>query len=471
MRTSLLALAGVALLAATAAADEMPVPTASRTGLSVTLYADGFGLVTDRRKAVLAKGANSLAFEGVSARMMPSSALLATGDGVRVLERNFEFDLLSPQALLERSVGRTVRVIRTRPDTGEEVVETATVLAAGNGPVLRIGDRIEITVPGRLVFDSVPAGLRAQPTLLIEAESAAAAEAPLELTYLTEGLRWRADYAAELDAAGKTLALGAWASLVNETGVAFADADVQLLAGTVRREGERPLAAFKGAAMAAAAPAEDAMRREAVGDVHLYALPRKATLANNQTKQVALLSAPTVPVTRQYVRQRWIGETPERGGAVPTTYRPTIYVKFANAAKSGLGQPLPAGLVRVYQRDSRGRMQFTGEQSIAHTAADEEVALNLGEAVDIGIQYRQTAFTTDGLPERAFETEQQIALTNAKSEPVTVRLAERFPGAAKILSESQTHEAFSGSEATWTVAVPAGGKAMLSYRARVQRPR
>lgn len=472
MRTFLLALAGVALMASAAAADEKPVPMAGRTGLAVTLYADGFGLVTDRRKAVLAKGANSLAFEGVSARMMPSSALLAAGDGVKVLERNFEFDLLSPQALLEQSVGRTVRVVRTRPDTGEDVVETATVLAAANGPVLQIGDRIETTVPGRLVFDAVPAGLRAQPTLLIEAESANAGEAPIELTYLTEGLSWRADYAAELDAAGKTLALGAWASLSNATGVAFADADVQVIAGSVRREGERPMATFKGAALAAAAPAQEAMRQEAVGDVHLYALPGKVTLANNQTKQVALLSAPAVPVTRQYVRSRWVTDAPERGGAgTPATYRPAVTLKFANAREAGLGVPLPAGLVRVYARDSRGHIQFTGEQSIAHTAAGEEVTLTLGEAVDIGIQYRQTAFTADGLPERAFETEQQVMLANAKAEPVTVRLVERFPGAAKILTESPAHESFSGSEATWTVAVPAGGKATLSYRVRVQRPR
>ncbi len=402
MRISLAALAGVALMAGAAAADEIPVSPASRSGLAVTLYADGFGLVTDRRTVTLAKGANSLAFEEVSPRMVPSSVLLTSGDGVRVLERNFEFDLLSPQALLERSVGKTVRVIRTRPDTGEERVETATVLAAGNGPVLRIGDRIETTIPGRLVFDAVPAGLRAQPTLLVTADGANAGQAPLELTYLTEGVSWRADYAAELDAAGKTLGLSAWASLSNSTGVAFADADVQLLAGGVRREAERPMAAFKGAALAAAAPAEDAMRREAMGDVHLYTLPGKVTLANNQSKQVALLSAPAVPVTRQYVRQRWVGETPDRGGVgTPATYRPAVTLKFANVRESGLGLPLPAGVVRVYGRDSKGRIQFTGEQAITHTAAGEELTLNLGEATDIGIQYRQNAFTTDGLPERA----------------------------------------------------------------------
>lgn len=472
MRILFPALAGVALMAASAAADETAVPVASRTDLAVTLYADGFGLVKDRRAAALAAGVNALAFEGVSGRMIPSSALVRAGDGVRVLEQNFEFDLISPRTLLERSVGRTVRVVRTRPDTGEDVVETATVLAAADGPVLRIGDRIETGVPGRLVFDSVPAGLRAQPALVIEAESAKAGGVPLELTYLTEGLNWRAEYAAELDADGGTLSLGAWASLSNATGVAFADADVRMIAGDVRRESERPVPMLQARAMMAAAPAEDAVRREAVGDVHLYALPRKVTLANNQTKQVALLSAAAVPVERRYVRRRWIGGAPERAGiASPTTHRPEVSLTFANAGESGLGVPLPAGLVRVYERDAQGHTQFTGEQSMAHTAAGEEVTLRLGEAADIGIRDRQTDFTADGLPERAFETAQRITLTNAKAGPVTVRLIERFPGAARILTESRAHDAFSGSEAEWTLDVPVGGQATLDYRVRVQRPR
>jgi len=471
MRIPLSALAVVALMAAPPAAAETAVPLTARTGLAVTLYADGFGLVKDRRAAALAAGVNALAFEGVSGRMIPSSALVRAGDGVRVLEQNFEFDLLSPRTLLERSVGRTVRVVRARPDTGEEIVETATVLAVGDGPVLRIGDRIETGVPGRLVFDSVPAGLRAQPTLLIEAESAAAGEAPIELTYLTEGLGWRAEYAAELDADGGALALGAWASLSNATGVAFADADVRLIAGSVRREAERPLPMLQSRAMMAGAPAEDAARREAVGDVHLYALPRAVTLANNQTKQVALLSA-AVPVERRYHRQRWIAEMPERAGIEPPAiYRPEVSLTFVNAAESGLGVPLPAGLVRVYERDSRGGIQFTGERSIAHAAPGEAVTLRVGEAANIGIRYRQTEFTADGLPERAFETAQRITLTNARAEPVTVRLVERFPGAARILAESQAHDAFSGSEAGWAVEVPAGGQATLDYRVRVQRPR
>lgn len=471
MRLPTLALA--ALLAATpAVAAETAVPLAARGGLAITLYADGFALVADHRRAALAKGANTLAFEGISPRMVPSSALLRAGDGVRVLEQNFDFDLISPKALLARSVGGTVRVVRTNPTTGEETVETATVLAIDGGTVLRIGDRIETGVPGRLVFDRVPEGLRVRPALLIDVDSGAAGEVPLDLTYLTEGLGWRAEYAAEIDAAGKTLDLGGWASLTNATGTAFEAAEAQLVAGDVRREAVRPVAMLKAANMAEAASAPVAMRAEAVGDVHVYTLPRPVTLLNNQTKQVALLSAAAVPVERLYVRERWVQEAAGRGQAdPPATERPDVVLTFRNVRESGLGVPLPAGLVRVYERDSRGRALFAGERSVNHTAPDEPVTFHLGQAVDIGVQYAQTAFTTDGLPAKAFETAQAITVTNAKAEAVRVRLVERFPGAVHILQESKARDAFAGNEAAWVVDVAAGGKATLAYRARVQRPR
>ncbi len=236
MRPFFAGIAAAALVAGAAAAAEKPVPQDNRTGLAVTLYADGFGLIKDRRTVSLDAGANTLAFEGVSARMIPSSALVRAESGIRVLEQNFEFDLITPQTLLQRSVGKTIRVIRTHPTTGEDVIEPAEVLAAGQGTVLRIGDRIETGVPGRLVFDSIPEGLRAEPALLLEVDSAAALERELQLAYLTDGLKWRAEYVVELDPKGDKLDLSAWASLSNSTGTAFSDADVQLVAGDVRRE-------------------------------------------------------------------------------------------------------------------------------------------------------------------------------------------------------------------------------------------
>lgn len=471
MRQFIAVVAALALTAAVAVAAEKPVPQESRTGVAVTLYADGFGLIKDRRKVSLAQGANTLAFEGVSAQMIPSSALVRADAGLRVLEQNFEFDLITPSALLRRSVGKTIRVIRTHPTTGEDLVETAEVLAAKGGTVLRIGDRIETGLPGRLVFDSVPEGLRAQPTLLLEVDSETAAERELQLTYLSEGLSWRAEYVAELNPDGMTLDLGAWASLSNSTGTDFADADVQLVAGDVRRKPERKrLEAVSIARATMADAASSGMSQESMGELHLYSLPRPVTLKNNQTKQVALLSAGDVEVVRDHARERWVPDRRLRVKVVPPIiYRPVTYLHFENEAENHLGMPLPAGLVRVYERDSAGRIQFAGEQTVRHTAAGEDVVLSLGDAVDIGVQYEQTDFVAEGLAEKTFESAQEIRLTNAKAEPVTVRIAEKFPGSAKIIEESLPYDAFSGLEAHWLVEVPANGEAVLSYRVRVTR--
>ncbi|MBL6929426.1 MAG: DUF4139 domain-containing protein [Rhodospirillales bacterium] len=456
----------------TAAVAETAITPDMRTDVALTLYADGFGLIKDRRTVSLTQGANTLAFEGVSAKMTPSSALVRAGSGLRVLEQNFEFDLISPKNLLRRSVGKTVRVIRSHPTTGEDRSETAQVLAAEQGVVLRIGDRIETGVPGRLVLDTIPTGLRAQPTLLLEVDSAKTQTRPIELSYLTEGLGWRAEYAAEIAADGKTLDLSAWASLSNNTGTAFSGAQVQLVSGEVRRERETRQMAFKGrvAMMAEAAPAP--MAQETVGDMHLYSLPRAVTLKNRQTKQVALLSAANVPVSRAYFQERWISERgPQIKPATPVIFRPQVHLKIDNTQQNGLGVSLPAGLVRVYERDGRGKIQFAGEQSIGHVAADEKLSLALGKAIDIGITYEQTAFTTEVLPKRTFEAAFTISVTNAKSDPVVVRLAEKFNGGASILSESIPHTEFSGKAAVWAIEIPAHGESKLTYRVRVSKPR
>jgi hypothetical protein len=478
MRRLITGIAATILVAGAAVAEEKPVPQENRTGLAVTLYADGFGLVKDRRKVALDVGSNIVAFEGVSAKMTPSSALVRAESGIRVLEQNFEFDLITPQTLLQRSVGKTIRVIRTHPTTGEDRVDTAEVLAAGNGTVLRIGDRIETGVPGRLVFDSIPEGLRAEPALLLEVDSAAALERELQLAYLTDGLSWRAEYVVELDPEGDALDLSAWASLSNSTGAEFADADVQLVAGDVPREiaYASGVGSTKARAMMLEAAPASSVSRETMGELHLYSLPRGVTLKNNQTKQVALLSAGGVPVVRQYLRERWIsGRQPQVKSLVSSiksaVQRPKTYLRFKNDETNHLGEPLPAGLVRVYERDSQGRIQFAGEQSVRHTATGEDVLVALGEAVDIGITYEQTDFDAVGGKNGPYETAQEIHLTNAKAESVTVRVIERFSGPAEILSESQPHEAFSGQDAEWAVDVPAGGETELTYRVRVSKPR
>ena len=465
----------VAMSAATAMAEEEYVTTPEdQTGLALTIYAQGLGLVKDRREVALIDGEQAVAFEGVSAGLIPSSALLRGGDGVSLLEQNLEYDVLSPQTLLERSVGRTVRVARVHPTTGEDLIEEAEVLAAENGVVLKIGDRIEAGMPGRLIFESVPQDLRPKPTLVMRVQSAAAASSALELSYLTEGLTWRADYAAELAPDGKSLDLSGWASLGNTTNTDFANAEVQLIAGDVRRE-----AAKSGARMLEAAPARAVaapmtmvadMGEEAVGDVHLYTLPRTVTLKNRQTKQIALMSSSGVPVAREYLYEHWLPPGKQRAFEPPAEH-PHVRLSFENAESSGLGAALPGGLVRVYERDSRGRIQFTGERSIRHTPEGDTVRLALGQAFDLTIRNLQTDHRQQALPQRTFESAHEVTIENAKDDAVTVTVVEHFPGDWTILEESHVHEKSAAGQARWQIPVPAKGTATLAFRVQVSRPR
>src|SRR5256885_12811130 len=291
-----------------AAVEEMPSTLADQKSVAVTIYNENLALVKDTRTITLAPGENRLALREVSGRMRPETASLRslTHPGALTLtEQNFDFDLLPPAKLLEKYVGRTVRVVKTHPPTGAESVETATVLAANGGVVLKIGDRIETGLPGRIVYDGVPANLRDRPTLVTELASSRAGSQTVELSYLSAGLAWKADYVAELNAADNALDLNGWVTLTNRSGTAYPGARLQLVAGDVHRvRDEMRFAAKASRDMRAeqAAPASQ-MAQESLFEYHLYTLQRPTTLADNQTKQVALLGATGVPVTKELLLQ------------------------------------------------------------------------------------------------------------------------------------------------------------------------
>ncbi len=392
--------------------------------VAVTIYNEDLALVKDIRRLTLAPGQQRVALRDVSARIRPETAQLRslTDPGsFDLLEQNFDFDLLTPAKLLEKYVGREVRVLRTHPTTGAETSETAQVLAAGNGVVLRMGDRIETGVPGRIVFDSVPPNLRDRPTLVTELQTRRAGAQEVELSYLTTGLSWRADYVAELDADDRTLSLNGWITLTNQSGTTYTNALLQLVAGNVNRVREelRPPQAQR-AMVAMAAPPPAPVAQEALFEYHLYTLQRPTTLADNQTR---------------------------------------------------LGQPLPKGVVRVYKRDSAGRAQFVGEDRIDHTPKNETVRLRLGEAFDVTASKKQTDFRrreTTNQASYVAESAYEIVLRNAKTEPVTVTVREPVPGDWTMLEESQRHSKVAAGTAEWRISVPAGGSSTLKYRVQVR---
>src|SRR5437762_2323980 len=291
-----------------AAVEEMPSTLKDQQSVAITIYNENLALVKDTRRVTLEAGPNRLALREVSGRMRPETASLRSlthPGALTLVEQNFDFDLLTPAKLLEKYVGRTVRVVKTHPTTGAESVETATVLAASNGVVLRIGDRIETGPPGRIVYDGVPANLRDRPTLVTELLSARAGAQTLELSYLSGGLSWKADYVAELNGADSALDLNGWVTLTNTSGTAYPSAKLQLVAGDVNRVRDelRQAAGLAARTAKAGAPASE-MAQESLFEYHLYTLQRPTTIADNQTKQVALLSAGGVPVAKRSEERR-----------------------------------------------------------------------------------------------------------------------------------------------------------------------
>lgn len=474
MRSALLLAALPSLLIA----QETVTTLKDQKALAITIYNDNLALVKDTREVRLAKGESRLAFQEVSAQVRPETALLRNLTHAKdfwVAEQNFDFDLLTPQKLLEKYVGEKVTVVRSVPNESgpgaKEIREEATVLATNGGTVLQFADRIETSAPGRLIYPRVPGNLRARPTLVISLNSGADRDQKLELSYLTGGLSWRADYVANLSADEKTLDLSGWVTLTNQSGAAYPNATLQLVAGDVNRVKERRVMDFSMARMEKAAAPAPQMAEESLFEYHLYTLDRPTTLAASQTKQVALLSASGVPVRKEYLLQGQNHYYSGSYGDLGEKQKVGVFVEFDNKESGRLGMPLPKGIIRVYKRDSEGRAQFVGEDSVDHTPKNELVRLKLGDAFDVTARRKQTDFKSLGRQGKfgyVYESAFEVELKNAKKESVTVSLLEPLPGDWEVLQSSHPSTKEAAGTARFKVTVPAEGSAKLTYRVRVK---
>lgn len=470
----------LALTLAAATPGEIQTTQKDQKSLAVTIYNGDLALVKDQRVVKLPKGDASLAFQEVSAQIKPETALLrdlTEAKGFWTYEQNFDFDLLTPSALLDKYVGRTVTVVSQRPNPdgagSKEVREQATVLATNQGVVLQYADRIETGVNGRIVYPDVPANLRARPTLILSVHSPVEKAQTLELSYLTGGLSWKADYVANLAADEKTMDLSGWVTLTNQSGIAYPDATLQLVAGDVNRvqtvlEALNEVDYRRGAVMAAPAPK---MAEQSLFEYHLYTLDRPTTIAANQTKQVALLSASSVPVTKDLVLEGQPYYYQSNYGELGDTLKVGVYLRFDNREANRLGMPLPKGIVRVYKQDSEGRAQFVGEDAIDHTPKNETVKLKLGESFDVTGHRKQTDYKDlgrDSKRRQVSESAFEIRLKNAKKEAQTVIVREPIPGDWDMVSSSLPFTKPSSGTAEFKVPVPAEGETVLTYRVRVK---
>lgn len=471
----LFSLGSVSLCSTTIAQAESNTvsPQSDQTSVAVTIYNEDLALVKDSRKLNLSNGLSALSFRDVSAQIKPETALLRSlqpNASLQVLEQNFDFDLLTPQKLLEKYVGQQVTIIRTNPTTGAETEEAATVLSAQDGVVLKIGNRIETGIPGRIVYPSVPGKLKDRPTLTTQVQYKGGEQSSLELSYLTGGLQWKADYVAELSSKEDAIDLSGWVTLTNSSGTAYPNAKVQLVAGDVNRvrEAIRP----KTMMMRSEAMVADAAMPSEQGllEYHLYTLPRATTIAENQTKQVALLSAQHIPARKELVLTGADYYYQGQYRDMEKKQKVQVFVEFENKESSKLGLPLPKGTMRVYKKDNDGTAQFVGEDQIDHTPKNDTVRLKLGNAFDVTADRVQTDFKNLSKPNQSqvYESAYAITLHNAKKEAVTVTVQEPLNGDWKILNESQPHKKTSAHQASWQVNVPAEGDVTLKYRVQMK---
>lgn len=444
--------------------------------VAVTIYNGDLALVKDTRKVALKKGLNALALRDVSAQIRPETALLrsiSAPGSLALLEQNFDFDLLTPEKMLQKYVGKTVSIVKTHPQTGAETIEKATVLSANNGVVLKIGNRIETGLPGRIVYDDVPDNLRDRPTLVTQIDNKGAANQTVELSYLTGGLGWKADYVAELSPKEDSIDLSGWVTLTNTSGATYKNAKLQLVAGDfnrVRQEFQNVGMARK-AAMDMVAEAAAPMAEESLLEYHLYTLDRPTTIAESQTKQVALLSANNIPAHKELVLRGAEYYYTGQYGEIGTKLKVSTFVEFENKEASKLGMPLPKGVMRVYKKDKAGNAQFVGEDNIDHTPKNETVRIKLGESFDVTADKKQTEFKLLPNPQKghsAYESAFEFTLKNAKKERMTVLVQEPIGGDWKVVSESHPHKKANSHLAVWKIDIPAEGKTTLTYRVQTK---
>lgn len=464
-------LAASALLSPqSAAAQELRLTAENRRSLVLTVYNQDLGLVSETRHVDLPAGETLLAIEDVSGQLQPETVLLAA-PGMHVIEQSLAGDLLTPQRLLEASLGQVVQIIRTAPD-GSQRVEEGRVLSLAGGLVVQIGNRIEAytSLPGdpsaRIAFTSMPAGLRAEPALLARVFPGQAGPNDLRLDYLTSGLSWRADYVARLNRTSDFLDLQALVTLSNSTDTDFSGASLRLVAGEVN-QGPRTLKGqpqFAREATMAMAPAADMSEAVSAADRYVYTLAQPVTLARGETKQIPLMSAQNVTVIREYRFEGLVVAHPGAEEIGPVNA--ALVLELENDADLGLGAPLPAGTVRVYgPGGAEGAILFLGADSLDHTPEGEKARLILGEAFDVTARAERTLY--ERLSDRSYETGQRIIVQNAKETPVEVVVAGDLPPGWSMREESAPHERLSANRIAWRLAVPAGGEAELTYRVRV----
>jgi len=433
--------------------------------VAVTIYNSNVGLVKDIRLIEFKPGIHELKFMDVAAKIDPTTVhikSLINGSSLNVLEQNYEYDLLSPQKLLEKFVGQKVQLATINPETKKEEIVEATLLSTQGGNIFQIGDKIHIGHYGRVLLSKIPENLIPQPTLVWMLENKLSKPQKLEASYLTSGINWKADYVAVLNKLDTMTDLTGWVTIDNRSGATYQNALLKLVAGDIHRvQGEMRMDYARP--MAAAKEVSPQFKEESFFEYHLYTLDRRTTVKDNQTKQMTLLDANQVPLKKlfifaghpQYYYQMNQGSQKQKVG---------VFLELENTKKNNLGIPLPKGTIRVYKEDKDGSLQFIGEDRIDHTPKDEKFKIKIGEAFDVVGERVQTDYKRLG--SNLFEVAFEVSLRNHKKEDIKVLVEEPIPGDWEMLSNTHPFEKLSAHLIRFQVPVVKDKEEKVKYRIR-----
>jgi len=445
-----------------------------RQSVNITVYNSNIGLVRETRRLTLPSGRIALRFADVTAQIRPETVHLSSltaPSALRILEQNYQYDLLNPAKLLDKFVGREITLVLRRYQNNTESFEpvTATLLSNNGGQVWRINGQIVIN-PSNIAemrFPDLPKNLVATPTLVWDVENREPATQTIEASYLTGGMNWRADYVLVVDANDVKGDLQGWVTLTNGSGASFEDARLQLVAGDVNRVSEERTYALAGAMQRKEVDSVSQFQEQGFFEYHLYTLQRPTTIRDNETKQVSLLEASGFAVKKEFVvnGQRYYYQNYNNPGQ-PIKEKVGVYIQFRNSQLNKLGMPLPAGTVRLYKKDAQGNQQFIGEDRIGHTPKDEDVRVKVGDAFDIVAERKQTDYKV--IARNVYEYAYEIKIRNHKDVPVNIIVNEPIGGDWEMISSSFEARKTAAFAAQFNVPVAKDGEATLSYRVRVR---
>ncbi|MBI2528038.1 MAG: DUF4139 domain-containing protein [Candidatus Rokubacteria bacterium] len=468
MKTRWLALTLLCALAVAPAAAAGPLPITRQTQkeVMVTIYNGNLGLVKDLREVRLPAGMIEVHFMDVAAQIDPTTVHLKSltdPAGLKILEQNYEYDLLSSQKLMEKYVGRKVRLYQ-----GNGSYQEATLLST-NGPVYEINGQIHMGHYGNVVLPALPENLVSQPTLAWLLRSQADRLQRVEASYLTGGINWKADYVMVINSADTRTDVTGWVTVNNRSGASYGNATLKLVAGDVNRAADRPRQGRVLEIAAKATSLADARREfasEGFFEYHLYTLDGRTTIKDNQTKQLALMSAAEVPVEKQLLYYGAEEYYRNAYGMPISTQKVQVYLQLRNSKENRLGVPLPKGKIRVYKADRSGSQQFIGEDWIDHTPKDERVKIKMGNAFDVVAERTQKDWRK--IAPGLYEVEWEIALRNHKKEEQTVTVIEPVPGDWQVLHASHRGDKVEAHTLRFQVPVGPEGAAKLTYRVRLR---